>query len=329
LRDLAAERGRIGKRAIDQTLKFALQEQRQRRAEEERNRRISERQDPRPKIPAPFSDAPWLEQMDVLNEIMGAVSDPEPPARDIDGVYVKVYVRRALKMHTLTSYGSNAEEAVDARLPAPEQPLLRRVTEAQLGEEIEGYIEFVDDKGRSVHLGGSFVHHYHTRPYDDALSLAAAIATLPMVLGDAMAAASTRLRVHHLLVSPGRRHRNHPARRVISGSRNRPAWSFHMVKDLPARGRAFKNRAKFLDGKSTLDIKGIKASRCWAADRRSYPPNTPDRITYSCLRDTPAMLNPINREIVMFWAKLKPKVGCARRGVTIHGSGTHRDGERR
>ena len=69
-------------------------------------------------------------------------------------------------------------------MPPPEQPLLTRLSEAQLAEEIERYIDYVDATGRSVHLGGSFVHHFHTRPDDNALPLAAAIATLPIILGD-------------------------------------------------------------------------------------------------------------------------------------------------
>jgi hypothetical protein len=137
LRNLAVERARVGKRAINQKLKSARQEQQLLQLAEKRNRRICDRQDLRPQILAPLQDAPWREQMDVLNEVMGAANDPEPPARDIDGFYVKVRVRRALNMHCLTSGGSNAEETPQTRIPAPEQPLLTRLAEAQLAEELD------------------------------------------------------------------------------------------------------------------------------------------------------------------------------------------------
>jgi hypothetical protein len=48
---------------------------------------------------------------------------------------------------------------------------------------IERYIDYVDYTGRSVHLGGAFVRHFHKRS-DNVLPLASSIATLPIVLGD-------------------------------------------------------------------------------------------------------------------------------------------------
>src|SRR4029077_8246714 len=53
----------------------------------------------------------------------------------------------------------------------------------QAAELIERYIDYVDDTGRSVHLGSAFVQHFHTRD-DNALPLAVAVATLPIVLDD-------------------------------------------------------------------------------------------------------------------------------------------------
>ena len=48
-----------------------------------------------------------------------------------------MHVRRVPNMHALTADGANEEEAEESRLPAPEQPLLTRLTEAELAEEIE------------------------------------------------------------------------------------------------------------------------------------------------------------------------------------------------
>jgi hypothetical protein len=193
LRDLAARRAGVGKRTLDQKLKAAKRELQQRRAKEERVQQTAKRNDPRPQIPVPSPDAPWLPQMRVLGEVLGASRDAEPPARNVDGVYVKLRVRRASNMHAFTSRGSNAEETASTRLPAPEQPLLTRLTEAQLAEEIERHIDYVDKTGRSVHLPNAFVHHFHSRPDDTALPLAAAIATMPIVLGNGTLLASRGL----------------------------------------------------------------------------------------------------------------------------------------
>jgi hypothetical protein len=69
------------------------------------------------------------------------------------------------------------------RLPAPEQLLLVPLNEIELAELIEKHIEFVDDKGRAVHLPSPFVKHYLKRD-DGALPIATSIAQLPIVLDD-------------------------------------------------------------------------------------------------------------------------------------------------
>ncbi len=183
LRNAVAERSGTGKRTLDNQLKQARKEQADERAQEERERQTAERQDPRPQIEAPASDAPWLPQMAVLNDVLGDSPAPEPPMRDIEGVIAQVRVRRIPNMHALTPGSSNEEEGEETRLPAPEQPLLTRLSEVQLAELIERHIDYTDDTGRSVHLAAPFVKHFHTRT-DDALPTVAAIATLPMVLPD-------------------------------------------------------------------------------------------------------------------------------------------------
>jgi hypothetical protein len=69
------------------------------------------------------------------------------------------------------------------KLQAPEQWLLSRMDQMECGEMIEKYIDYVDKKGRSVHLQTSFVRHYLQRS-DGPLPTVAAIATLPIVLAD-------------------------------------------------------------------------------------------------------------------------------------------------
>ena len=105
--------------------------------------------------------SPWLPAMEVLNDVHGASTADEPPMRDLEGVYTAVHVRRVPNMHALTADGANQEEAKDSRLPAPEHPLLTRLTEAELAEVIERHIDYFDPKDqRSVHLAGPFVKHF-------------------------------------------------------------------------------------------------------------------------------------------------------------------------
>jgi hypothetical protein len=183
LRNLVASRTGVTKPALDRMLKAARVMHKRQCSEEERDRRAVKRRDPRPQIPAPAADAPWLPQMQGLNDVLGASRAAEPPMRDIEGVVVQVRVRRIPNMHTLTADGANESDAKGSRLPAPEQPLLTRLTQDQLAELIEHHIDYTDAADRSVHLAAPFVRHYLERT-DDALPVVATIATLPLVLPD-------------------------------------------------------------------------------------------------------------------------------------------------
>jgi hypothetical protein len=183
LRNLASQRAGVGKRAIERKLKDARQERARQQAQEARNRRIAERQDPRLQVDAPERDAPWLPQMEVLNHILGGQSVPEPPMRDIEGYVTIISTRRVPSMHTLTSRGANEGETDETRLPSPEEPLLTRLDEPQVAELIEQYVDYIDPTGRSVHLAAPFVTHYRQRD-DNVLPLVTAVATLPIMLVD-------------------------------------------------------------------------------------------------------------------------------------------------
>jgi hypothetical protein len=184
LRDLVAERASIGRRALERKLKAAIQEQRHQREREEEQRRQAERQDPRPRIEVPDIKAEWLPQMQVLNEVMGKVGEPEPPMRDTQGFVTAIRCDRIPSMHALTPLGANDIETDETRLPAPEHPLLTRLDEAQLAELIERYIEYFDPMtGNAVHLPSPFVKHFLKRT-DGALPIVTAIATMPIVLPD-------------------------------------------------------------------------------------------------------------------------------------------------
>jgi hypothetical protein len=183
LRDLASKLGRVGKRAISATLKAARTERKKQQAREEQDRWAAERTDPRPRIPAPAPDAPWLPQMQALNDVLGASAAPEPPMRNVEGYATVIGVRRVPGMHTLTAYGANEEETEKTRLPAPEEPLLSRLDEAQVAEQIEQHIDYVGKKGRSVHLPTPFVKHFQKRA-DNVLPVVTSVATLPIILAD-------------------------------------------------------------------------------------------------------------------------------------------------
>jgi hypothetical protein len=183
LRNLAANRSGAGKRVLDKRLKGAVVKQASQRAAEERARRAAERVDPRPQVPAPAKDAEWLPQMQLLNDVLGASQEPEPPMRDLDGHFTQVRSRSATSMHTLTTFGANGCDTDETRIPAPEQALLTRIDDMQLAETIERYIEYTNRFEDPVHLGEPFVRHFLRRD-DGVLPIVNSVATLPMVLAD-------------------------------------------------------------------------------------------------------------------------------------------------
>jgi hypothetical protein len=111
LRDLAARRASVGKRPLDQMLKAAKREQQDRRVEEESTRQIAERADPRPQIPGPLPDSPWLPVMATLNEVMAASGAAEPPMRNANGFAAQPRSRNVPSLHALTNRETNHDHA--------------------------------------------------------------------------------------------------------------------------------------------------------------------------------------------------------------------------
>jgi hypothetical protein len=87
----AKQRSGRGVRAILREIKAAREEDARRREKTERERRIAERDDPRPMLAVPVSDAPFLPVMDTANSVISTRRDPVPPSRDImsDAVCVR------------------------------------------------------------------------------------------------------------------------------------------------------------------------------------------------------------------------------------------------
>jgi hypothetical protein len=67
-------------------------------------------------------------------------------------------------------------------MPAPELWTLHTMNEMEVAEMIERHVDYVDKKGRHVHLPMPFVRHFMKR--EDKLPIVVAIATLPIVLAD-------------------------------------------------------------------------------------------------------------------------------------------------
>ena len=85
LRDLAHERSGAGKKAIRDAIKEARREHAADCAEQRHQHRLATRTDPRPMIPEPLDDAPWLPEMDTINSTLGTSPHIKPPSRDIEG----------------------------------------------------------------------------------------------------------------------------------------------------------------------------------------------------------------------------------------------------
>src|SRR5262249_11970460 len=172
------------KRALMARLKSAAKERAAKRSEEEDLHRIVTRTDPRLRVPAPAADAPWLPQMQLLEEVLSNDPSDEPPTRDIEGYVTRVRERSISGLHQLTTYGSNAVDKKDTRLPAPNQLLLARLDRASLGETIERHLDYFDPtNGRSVHLNHAFVDHYLVRD-ESKLPIVRGTAAMPIVLPD-------------------------------------------------------------------------------------------------------------------------------------------------
>ena len=110
LRQLAKKLAGINLSAIDAAFKAAQQQQAAQNAKTTRAHQAASRRDPRPQIRAPFPDEPWLPQIVVLNEVIGAVVADMPPSRDIDDDAMSVRRRAIPDTHGFTSTNPEGED---------------------------------------------------------------------------------------------------------------------------------------------------------------------------------------------------------------------------
>ena len=115
LRDLVAKLSGTGKLAIKTMFKTAQKERAAERAEHARKCRASGRSDPRPRIFRPTVDAPWLPQMQILNEVLGASPAKIPPARNIDDEITRARQLRVPNTHAFTTANANADPEEDLK----------------------------------------------------------------------------------------------------------------------------------------------------------------------------------------------------------------------
>jgi hypothetical protein len=175
----AKERTGTGFRAIAKQIKIAREDKARGEASASRSRRLAERDDPRPMLPVPAPDAPWLPEMAAYNEVLGQSKDRIPPTRSIDGDLACIQRRAIEGTHAFVS----ANEGADITCKAPPQLVIHAMSEVEAAEQLERHIDFVDAEGRSVHCPTPFVRHYMRRA-DGALPTVVAVATLPIISAD-------------------------------------------------------------------------------------------------------------------------------------------------
>jgi hypothetical protein len=99
----ASERSSISMRAIARQVKCARQAKAEEEAEAARLRRVAERSDLRPILPAPIPNAPWLPEVTAHNEVLAGSGAPIPPARNIN---LEMALARRLAVGGLHAFNS-------------------------------------------------------------------------------------------------------------------------------------------------------------------------------------------------------------------------------
>jgi hypothetical protein len=160
--DKVAMQAHVTKSSVRRTFKAAFKKNIDARNEEEHHRRAAERLDPQPRLPVPPTDAEYLPQMRILNEVLGRSSHPEPPMRNTEDVCMRSRVRSPMNMHAFSALDANDENtevSFNNRLPVPEQFLLTAMSKGEIAETIKRHIEFYDPYERAVHYPSVFTEH--------------------------------------------------------------------------------------------------------------------------------------------------------------------------
>jgi hypothetical protein len=110
LKHITANRSGVGVRALAAMLKSARQRKAAERVQQERDRRLAERRDPRPALPVPPDDGEYGPVMKTLNAIIGRDKGAEPPTRNPNKTVAMVRGIRVPSLHTLTNEETNLDD---------------------------------------------------------------------------------------------------------------------------------------------------------------------------------------------------------------------------
>jgi hypothetical protein len=99
----------VGIRTVNAALKTAEAERHIVRIKEQCERRLAERTDPRPQIPDPPIDAPWMPVVQTFNEVLSRAPRPRRPRRNVDGQAAQVRTFAIPDTHAFTD--TNQENA--------------------------------------------------------------------------------------------------------------------------------------------------------------------------------------------------------------------------
>jgi hypothetical protein len=105
-----ARQAGIGVKVARSKVNAALKAHRQSMAKEASERRLAERNDPRPQVPCPPPDAPWLSEMGSINEVMAATTSDSRTRRNIDDGLTRGRKFQVPKTHPFTSASANKDD---------------------------------------------------------------------------------------------------------------------------------------------------------------------------------------------------------------------------
>jgi hypothetical protein len=110
LRNLAIKRSGAAARSVTTMLKDVRKKRKDDSAKQERKRIAAARTDPRPHIPNPAEEAPWIDQMSALNEVLQDMPELDPPKRDIDNDMMRVKEVPIPNTHAFTQDSANNDQ---------------------------------------------------------------------------------------------------------------------------------------------------------------------------------------------------------------------------
>ena len=106
----AAAKAKVGVKVAKAKVKAAQKANEQRAIGYAKERRLAERSDPRPQLPCPPNDAPWLPEMQNVNEVLAHASPKMQTRRDVDCEVTRGRKWRVPKTHQFSSATANKED---------------------------------------------------------------------------------------------------------------------------------------------------------------------------------------------------------------------------